>query len=236
LSAFYFEIAKDLLYTGTEGQRLQAQNVLFTIMREMLHWLFPITPHLVQELSEHLPESLTATLDPFRQAWTQSYTAPAEALSPDTLAAFKSFDQLSRAVKLAQEQARSAGKLGSGLACRVVIIGRQDNGQATANLTKAFAELGDELAPLLVVSEAQIQWTKDLGNLEIRSESEGEAWRFEAPVEVRGADGEDHVVAKVQVLPPLMSKCVRCWQYTAENEEMPCGRCQIALTEKGIAM
>jgi isoleucyl-tRNA synthetase len=236
LSAFYFEIAKDLLYTGTEAQRLQAQNVLFIIMREMLHWLSPITPHLVQELSEHLPESLAATLDPFHQAWTQPYAAPAEAQASGTLAAFKSFDQISRAVKLAQEQARSAGKLGSGLACRVVIVGRQDNGQATASLTEAFAELGDELAPLLVVSEAQVEWTKDPESLEIRSESAGEAWRFEAPVEVRGADGEDHVVAKVQVLPPLMSKCVRCWQYTAENEETPCGRCQMALAEKGITV
>jgi isoleucyl-tRNA synthetase len=236
LSAFYFEIAKDLLYTGTAAQRLQAQDVLFVIMREMLHWLSPITPHLVQELFEHLPESLAATLDPFRKAWTQPYTAPAEAQASGTLAAFKSFDQISRAVKLAQEQARSAGKLGSGLACRVVIVGRQDNGQATAMLTEALAELGDELAPLLVVSEAQVEWTKDSESLEIRSESEGEAWRFEAPVEVRGADGEDHVVAKVQVLPPLMSKCVRCWQYTAENEETPCGRCQMALVEKGIAV
>jgi isoleucyl-tRNA synthetase len=236
LSAFYFEIAKDLLYTGTAAQRLQTQDVLFVIMREMLHWLSPITPHLVQELFEHLPESLAATLDPFRKAWTQPYTAPAEAQASGTLAAFKSFDQISRAVKLAQEQARSAGKLGSGLACRVVIVGRQDNGQATAMLTEALAELGDELAPLLVVSEAQVEWTKDSESLEIRSESEGEAWRFEAPVEVRGADGEDHVVAKVQVLPPLMSKCVRCWQYTAENEETPCGRCQMALVEKGIAV
>jgi isoleucyl-tRNA synthetase len=190
----------------------------------------------VQELSEHLPESLAATLDPFHQAWTQPYAAPAEAQASGTLAAFKSFDQISRAVKLAQEQARSAGKLGSGLACRVVIVGRQDNGQATASLTEAFAELGDELAPLLVVSEAQVEWTKDPESLEIRSESAGEAWRFEAPVEVRGADGEDHVVAKVQVLPPLMSKCVRCWQYTAENEETPCGRCQMALAEKGITV
>jgi isoleucyl-tRNA synthetase len=236
LSAFYFEIAKDLLYTGTEAQRLQAQSILFIIMHEMLHWLSPITPHLVQELSEHLPESLAATLDSFRQIWTHPYTAPAEAQSSDTLAALKSFDQLSRAVKLAQEQARSAGKLGSGLACRVVIVGQKDSGQASSSLTRAFAELGDELAPLLVVSEAQVTWTKDPGNLEIRSEPEGEVWRFEAPVEVRGADGEDHVVAKVQVLPPLMSKCVRCWQYTAENEETPCGRCQMALAEKGIAV
>ena len=236
LSAFYFEIAKDLLYTGTAAQRSQAQQVLYTIMCEMLHWLSPITPHLVQELSEHLPESLAATLDPFRQVWMQPYAAPAEAQSLESRSAFKSFDHLSRAVKLAQEQARSAGKLGSGLACRVVIVGRQDNSLAAAGLAKDIAQIDSELASLLVVSEAQIEWTQDAESLDIRSEAEGEAWRFEAPVEIRGADGEDAVVAKVQVLPPLMSKCVRCWQYTAENEETPCGRCQVALAEKGVAV
>jgi isoleucyl-tRNA synthetase len=236
LSAFYFEIAKDLLYTGTAAQRSQAQQVLHTIMREMLHWLSPITPHLVQELSEHLPESLATALDPFRQAWSQPYAAPAEAQSSESRSAFKSFEHLSRAVKLAQEQARSAGKLGSGLACRVVVVGRQDNSQTAAGLAKDFAQIEPELASLLVVSEAQIEWAQDPTRLEIRSEPEGEAWRFEAPVELRGADGEDVLVAKVQVLPPLMSKCVRCWQYTAQNDETPCGRCQMALAEKGIAV
>jgi hypothetical protein len=38
----------------------------------------------------------------------------------------------------------------------------------------------------------------------------------------------------VQVLPPRMSKCVRCWQYTAQDGETPCARCQTALAEKGI--
>jgi isoleucyl-tRNA synthetase len=234
LSAFYFEIAKDLLYTGTAAQRSQAQEVLFAIMREMLHWLSPITPHLVQELAENLPGILTATLEPFRQPWTRPYSAPAEVQSDDMGAAFKSFDQLSRAVKLAQEQARSAGKLGSGLACRVVVVGNQNNEQLSAKLARDLAAIDDELASLLVVSEAQIEWTSDSTSLEIRSEPERETWRFEAPMHLRGADGEDHLVAKVQVLPPLMSKCVRCWQYTASNDKTPCARCQQALAEKGF--
>jgi isoleucyl-tRNA synthetase len=237
LSAFYFEIAKDLLYTGTAAQRSQAQQVLYTIMREMHHWLSPITPHLVQEMSEHLPETLAKTIDPFHQVWSQPYAAPADTQSPDMRSAFKSFDHISRAVKLAQEQARSAGKLGSGLACRVVIVGRQESSGAAAGLAKDLAEMEDELASLLVVSEAQTEWSKEPESLNIISEQpEGEAWRFEAPVELRGADGEAVVVAKVQVLPPLMSKCVRCWQYTAADEETPCGRCQVALAEKGIAV
>jgi hypothetical protein len=118
-----------------------------------------------------------------------------------------------------------------------VIVGRQESSGAAAGLAKDLAEMEDELASLLVVSEAQTEWSKEPESLNIISEQpEGEAWRFEAPVELRGADGEAVVVAKVQVLPPLMSKCVRCWQYTAADEETPCGRCQVALAEKGIAV
>jgi isoleucyl-tRNA synthetase len=239
LSAFYFEIAKDLLYTGTQAQRSQVQNVLLTILRETLHWLAPVTPHLVQELCEHLPAPLAEGLDPFRRAWEGPFVVDGEA-AEGTSTSIKSFDQLSRAVKLAQEQARSAGKLGSGLACRVVIVGRGDVENETGRLIRDVPGLESELASLLVVSEVQTVWAENEAELATESvlgEGEGtsDSWRFEAPVEVlRDENGGEKVVVKVQVLPPRMSKCVRCWQYTAEDGETPCGRCQTALAEKGI--
>lgn len=232
LSAFYFEIAKDLLYTGTQAQRSQVQQVLYTIMREMLHWLSPITPHLVQELADNLPESMSQALDPFRQTWSTPYTAPAQQ-TIDMNAASKSFDNLSRTVKLAQEQARTSGKIGSGLACRVIIIARRDLEHDFGRLINNAGGLEDELASLLVVSEAMVAWTDGQeGLVELSTHaSEGCEWCFEAPVEV---GGEEQISVKVLVLPPLMSKCVRCWQYTAEDTEKPCGRCQMALAEKGV--
>jgi len=242
LSAFYFEIAKDLLYTGTQAQRSQVQNVLYTILRETLHWLAPVTPHLVQELCEHLPAPLAEELDPFRRSWEAPFVVAGDA-ADSASTSIKSFDQLSRAVKLAQEQARTAGKLGSGLACRVVIVGRGDLKNETRSLIRDVPGLESELASLLVVSEVQTVWTESETALGIESvsaaEGEGEeassSWRFEAPVEVSPAEnGGEKVVVKVQVLPPRMSKCVRCWQYTAEDGETPCGRCQTALAEKGI--
>ncbi|KAM0715813.1 hypothetical protein Q7P37_008327 [Cladosporium fusiforme] len=235
LSAFYFEIAKDLLYTGTQAQRSQAQHILYTIMQETLHWLAPITPHLVQELSEHLPEALSSTSNPFAQTWARPFTSPTDQLESDMGAAVKSFDQLSRAVKLAQEQARSSGRLGSGLACRVVITSRQTIPHATAHLASSFPELESELASLLVVSEAQLEsTTSPLGAA--ASQSEGDEWSFEAPVEICEVNGKDEIVSKVRVLPPRLSKCVRCWQYTAEDAETPCGRCRDALGEKGVVV
>lgn len=250
LSAFYFEIAKDLLYTGTQAQRSQVQHVLYTILRETLHWLAPVTPHLVQELCEHLPQPLAEELDPFRRAWERPFVvssssqgdSEASAAAAATASSIKAFDALSRAVKLAQEQARSAGKLGSGLACRVVVVGRGDvEANETRKLISNVPGLESELASLLVVSEVQTIWTEEeLKTESVEGEGEGEdaslSWRFEAPVEVLQGEneGQEKVVVKVQVLPPRMSKCVRCWQYTAEDGETPCGRCRTALAEKGI--
>lgn len=229
LSAFYLEIAKDLLYTGTAAQRSHAQLVLYTVMREMLHWLAPITPHLVQELCEHSPPPLAEALDPFRQSWTAPFASPTGALQADMAMAAEKWDQLSRAVKVAQEQARSSGKLGSGLACRVVVQGTKSQSRDLAWLTRSFPELETQLASLLVVSEARLEWSD-----EMPAAPQEEEWCFEAPVEVREVDGKELVAARVQVLPPRMNKCVRCWQYTAADQEMPCARCLEAVAEKGV--
>jgi len=241
LSAFYFEIAKDALYTGTQAQRSHVQLVLHAVLRELLHWLAPITPHLVQECCEYLPPRLAEGVDPFRRGWEGGGVGVAadDLGSPLSSSSIKAFEQLSRAVKIAQEQARSAGKLGSGLACRVVIVGRGDVENETFKLIRDVPGLEGELASLLVVSEVQTLWTGSEMGLEMEKGSSGgeeESWRFEAPVEVLSdADGgRERVVVKVQVLPPRMSKCVRCWQYTAEDGETPCGRCRTALAEKGI--
>lgn len=236
LSAFYFEIAKDLLYTGTGAQRAQVQGVLFAVLREMLHWLAPVTPHLVQEMVEFLPERLKGECEPFKRPWVKSLGSTSGEGGPGRDVEFAAgvFEQVSRAVKLAQEEARSRGKLGSGLACRVVVSAKRDGVEGLRRLTEEFEEFEGELASLLVVSEAQLEWTD--GVSEVVSVAEGEEWRFEAPLEVREVDGQEEVVAKVAVLPPRMSKCVRCWQYTAEDAETPCGRCQKALAEKGVGI
>jgi isoleucyl-tRNA synthetase len=244
LSAFYFEIAKDLLYTGTQAQRSQVQDVLHTILRETLHWLAPITPHLVQELCEHLPAPLAEELDPFKRSWEGPFVDGADADSMS--ASIEAFGNLSRAVKLAQEEARSAGKLGSGLACRVVITGRANVENQTRRLISNIPGRESELASLLVVSEVETVWTEEGKEAESSSAMEtvlddgGEAdsfseWCFEEPVWLTGYHFRyEQSNVKVKVLPPRMSKCVRCWQYTAEDGETPCGRCQTALAEKGI--
>jgi isoleucyl-tRNA synthetase len=242
LSAFYFEIAKDLLYTGTQAQRSQVQNVLHTILRETLHWLAPVTPHLVQELCEHLPAPLAEALDPFKKSWEAPFAGVDGADADSMAASLDSFSELSRSVKLAQEEARTAGKLGSGLACRVVITGRGIPENRTRRLISNIPGGESELASLLVVSEVETVWTEE-GKPDLTSEKvvvEGEAdssssWRFEEPVHVTGwHDYQEKADVRVQVLPPRMSKCVRCWQYTAQDGETPCARCQTALAEKGI--
>lgn len=221
LSAFYLEVVKDPLYAGTARERREAQQVLAVVMREMLHWLAPVTPHLVQEARSHLPESADwVGKDVLRQAWTEPFNAGGDFGAAELEEPLKVYGEISRVVKLAQEQARAAGKLGSGLACRVNIV-------SDGSLERRLSGVLDELPSLLVVSE--VTWSNDAASstpLTVENVLDGEGWKVESLVELPG------VVAKVQVLPPRKEKCVRCWNYVAEEKDTPCQRCQEALREK----
>jgi hypothetical protein len=127
-----------------------------------------------------------------------------------------------------------------------VITGRANVENQTRRLISNIPGRESELASLLVVSEVETVWTEEGKEAESSSAMEtvlddgGEAdsfseWCFEEPVWLTGYHFRyEQSNVKVKVLPPRMSKCVRCWQYTAEDGETPCGRCQTALAEKGI--
>jgi len=228
LSAFYLEVVKDPLYAGTARERWEAQQVLAVVLGEMMHWLAPVTPHLVQEARNHLPEEADwIDAEVLRRTWTRPFragTAPAAEVEEQV----KVFGEVSRAVKLAQEQARAAGKLGSGLACRVNIV------STSASSDLLDQAIADELPSLLVVSE--VTWETTTSPLAVENVFDDESWRVESMVEMPNQDGIVKPVAKVQVMPPRREKCVRCWNYVAENAEAPCRRCQEALREKGMGM
>jgi isoleucyl-tRNA synthetase len=132
------------------------------------------------------------------------------------------FKKISSAVKLAQEEARTARQLGSGLACRVVIQMPEFDAA-----DPDFAFLRDDLAGLLVVSQAE---TIPAESSESASSTTKPEWRYEQPfqVDVKGQIVEGNVV----VLPPVDEKCVRCWKFTAEEGNLPCSQCREAIAER----
>ncbi|KXT08861.1 hypothetical protein AC579_6754 [Pseudocercospora musae] len=231
LSAFYFEIIKDRLYTGSMAARRHTQTILMAILQELCRMLGPATPHLIEEVWEWMPAPMKSTADsakdsmhPLEQIWRSPFDAESfgvrtdEALS-SSLALFRA---LSAAVKVAQEEARTARLLGSGLACRVEVSLPPCFDPANSKFSWLRQ---DELANLLVVSEAEVM---PLSNA-TRSQEPNEEWRYEQAVELNF--GGSSVRGTVAVLPPRAKKCPRCWKYTAEEEEVPCAPCREVLVD-----
>ena len=226
LSAFYFEIVKDAAYAGSKQERARTQGVLAIILEESMKMLAPITPHLVEDVWQHYPAGLKQSSQyPLQRIWK----APYEDSSPvapggEIERHLEDFRSLSAAAKLAQEEGRNAGKLGSGLACDVVILAPTPS---TDNAKQSFAQAlqswskSSELADMLVVSHATV----------IGDESEYESalnavWKYEQEFETLTTKG-----GRIAVVAPKKQKCVRCWKYTAETTEEPCQRCRDVLEE-----
>ena len=226
LSAFYFEIVKDAAYAGSKEARMRTQGVLATILEEMMKMLGPITPHLIEEVWEYFPAGMkNSNMHPLKQIWEGPYVAPQlRAHSQEMDQQLEEFRRLGDAVKIAQEEARMAGRLRSGLACDVVVL--RPNSTLNAPISRLGGDIetwakDHELADLLVVSHAVV--TKNQQDYEVATKAE---WKYEQTF--KGPSEED---CKVAILPPQNQKCARCWKYTAEESDEPCQRCRDVLEE-----
>ena len=221
-SAMYLEVVKDTLYAGSSEVRRRTQGVLFTLLQELVRMLGHITPHLIEEVWEHgLKDMETAeAMHPLQQVWGKPYQVPPNVENTGSLRlenGMEVFNELSAVVKLAQEQARTAGKLGSGLACKVEIQ-LSDSVDAEVKQWIDGWSSSSELEDLLVVSQAVVR-NKHADT------SEPSEWRYEQSL--GGGQG------KVVVLPPDHRKCPRCWRYCCEDRDELCRRCRDTMASNG---
>ncbi|KAK5113665.1 hypothetical protein LTR62_003292 [Meristemomyces frigidus] len=230
LSAFYFEVCKDTLYTGLAADRRRTQAVLEEVLQRLMLVLAPATPHLIEEVWEYMPAALKQnTVHPMQRVWELNQkegSSQQDADSTDLRSRLGTFRDLSMQVKFAQEEARRAGKMKSGLACSVEIHIPENTHSKPADHIREWAQRG-ELADLLVVSQAIIV---EVGSTPKLNGNVAPAWRFEQVLmDWHQVDQRINVV----VLPPTGAKCVRCWKYTAEEEGVSCEHCRNVLKEKG---
>jgi isoleucyl-tRNA synthetase len=245
LSGFYFEVIKDRLYAEDEEVRRHTQTVLLIIMEELCHMLGPITPHLIEEVWQHIPEQWHPydVMNINRRTWEYPFSAEFDSYRAEGAMekVMKTFNTVSTAVKAAQESARRAGRLGSGLACRVELQMPRETGRVMLAL---LSDLGttDELSELFVVSEATMvpddpDFRRKIAEQEpdeklramLLEPEETPAWRFEAEFEC-GDEGAP-ATGKAVVLPPNGEKCIRCWQFTSDEPDSLCGRCTDVVSE-----
>lgn len=215
LSSFYFDIAKDRLYTaGTKSlNRRSVQTVLEEVLYVIARLLVPVTPHLAEDVWKHIPSAIKTYRKSKDSALLSDFPTQHQAYLDSTKAAYwQDLIALRSIVNKALEQARGARKIGSSLEAQVIISIADE-----ALETKART-LGTELAPFFITSQAKLDKSAGNGNKE------------QALAEL----SEDGV--SVIVLPADGTKCVRCWKYSTvigENKAHPelCDQCCHAIAE-----
>ncbi len=209
LSAFYFDVLKDRLYTFAPRNRARrsAQTAVYRIAKALLGLMTPITVFTAEEIWRYFPhvpgdpESAHLALFPEREALGASVDQKIES-NWQSLLEFRS------EVLKALEEKRKEKFISGSLEAKVRIY---SDYQQRTDFLKSYLAI---LPSLFIVSQVEIvDESKGLPS----KDSPFGGWR----IEIARADG---------------TKCERCWNYSThvgENADYPtvCERCVKALAE-----
>jgi isoleucyl-tRNA synthetase len=208
LSAVYFDVLKDRLYTAATNSRARrsAQTAIWRIAEAMVRLIAPILSFTADEIWEFMPalenraKSVHVTLFPKAQEIYGEEVSPAalKALASDWSVLMPVREEALKAL----EVARQSKAIGSSLEAQVKISAPE----AVYDVLKKYPL---QLRALLIVSGISL----------------------EKAASTNGASG-----VRVEVAPAEGAKCERCWNYSVhvgENKEYPtiCERCSAALQE-----
>jgi isoleucyl-tRNA synthetase len=209
LSAFYYDVLKDRLYTKAprNASRRSAQTAIWKITHALVRLLAPILAFTAEEIWRHLPK---AKGDPESVHMTEFPDAKDLAGNIDAQKK-ESWEELAKvraSVLLKLEEARNAKEIGGSLEAKVTLASSAPKLQTTL---KAYEK---QLPALFIVSQVQVLNTAS-PNATAAQEAQG------VSVKIEKAKG---------------SKCERCWNYSThvgENHRYPtiCERCTEALAE-----
>ena len=207
LSAFYYDVLKDRLYTKAPNNpaRRSAQTAVYQITSALVRLAAPILVFTAEEIWKYLPtvasepSSVHIALFP-EEAGLRAGISAAQITSWDLLAKVRA------EVLKALETARNEKKINSGLEAKVLLNG---NPELKAKLKNYLSQLPG----LLIVSQVDFF---SASAADYKSEAVPSL-----EVSIQKADG---------------SKCERCWNYSThvgENARYPtiCERCTAALAE-----
>ena len=210
LSAVYFDLLKDRLYTfapNSKGRR-SAQTALWRIGETLVRTMAPLMSYTADEIWQMLPQVAGREESVHLSLFWKRDQVLGSALPKDRAAGILSeWAQLVAtrdAVMAALEPMRKDKIIGSGLEAQVEV---RASGALYSTLQKHVAGLRE----LFIVSQAKL--------------TRAETPNGDAPLEVRVAKAEG-------------TKCERCWTYSTEvgkDNDYPtvCERCSAALKEIG---
>jgi isoleucyl-tRNA synthetase len=208
LSAFYFDVLKDRLYTypAFSPARRSAQTALWRILEALVRLLAPITSFTCDEVWTYLPkreeraESVHLTYFPTAEQILGSDSPVRDAKQAEEWTTLLSVREQ---VLKALEEARHAKRIGVGLEAQVTL-------SAAEPVYSVLSRFQADLRYLFIVSAVK---------LEPRTAGNGSS----PPVSIQISRAEG-------------AKCERCWNYSThvgENATYPgiCERCSAALEQ-----
>lgn len=202
LSALYFDIVKDRLYTAGKDSlsRRSTQTVMFEILQALVRMLVPVTPHLAEDIWQFIiPEQKGNLESVLLTDWAK---VNPQFKNESINEKWEEIIKLREIVTKAIEPVRAEKKIGSSLESSVYI--KID----CLDLTKAIKTIESELAGIFITSQASILEGAEPTNL-LNTYEEG--------------------CFKVFVAPAKGDKCDRCWKFDEELSAGICPACQEAI-------
>jgi isoleucyl-tRNA synthetase len=207
LSAFYFDVLKDRLYTfapNNRGRR-SAQTAVYHIARALVRLIAPILVFTSEEIWKYLPQSGSA----LASVHMANFPAAEHCHNAFDEKRAKDWDRLlavREEVLKAIEPVRAAKTISAGLEARVTLF-------ASGDLAVILQKYAAQLPALFIVSQVEVEG----GRIDGATVSAIEGLR----IKVERARGK---------------KCERCWNYSTrvgESTDFPtfCERCVAAMAE-----
>ena len=208
LSSIYLDILKDRLYTcpAYSKERLSAQTVLYYILDALTRIIAPVMSFTAEEVLEFSPKHAS-------QPSSSVHILPWPLIDKDWVAPevedkYKVLLEMRDFVLKALDGERKAGKIGSGLQAKVVIL------TASKRDYQYFSSFKDALAPVFIVSQVELKQEASIA-------SPLSDYFSQTEIKVYPADG---------------IKCARCWNWrtdVGQSQAHPalCARCTQAVEQ-----
>lgn len=207
LSAQYFDISKDCLYTDAKDskRRRSIQTVLQALLRTYIGLLAPIQPLLVQEVWNVCPEYFkNNSKSPFTVGSWDFYQIPDTYLQESIEHDFSKIWQVKDTLYKSLEELRLNGTFKNKLETQVNIV--VDNESSLGKLLTSHQVFLDDY---FLVSKVYV-------NEEPLKEA---SYFSETSLTI------DEQEVKIQIAPSSNAKCPRCWKFVSESEDALCTKC-----------
>lgn len=202
LSALYFDIVKDRLYTAGKSSlsRKSSQTVLYEILKSLVSMLVPVTPHLAEDIWQFIiPEQRGNVESVLLTDWPK---VNQQFKNEEISAKWDKIIALRELVTRTIEPVRASKQIGSSLEVAVSIkINNKD-------MEAVLRSVENELSSVFITSQACIIEEKPSGEF-LNQSCEGEY--------------------EIYVTPASGEKCDRCWKFFESRTDGICHFCKEAI-------